>query len=147
MKKKIDITVGVRSTYDCGLVEEDVIRKRYDKDGNCYFEKVGTIKVQDNINSFKNGCALSSILERCKYMPIIDKVQYLAQTPDAVGADLVGMPKDLTEAFVLVNKEFKANPKIFERFRNGESFDSIVKDILKFEEKEIANDGTDKSSD
>lgn len=146
MKKKIDITVGVRSTYDGGLVEEDVIRKRYDKDGNCYFEKVGTIKVQENINSYKNGCALSSILERCKFMPTIDKVRYLNQTPDSVGADLVGMPKDLTEAFILVNKEFKANPEIFERFKNGESFDTIIKDIMKVDVKEN-NDGTDKPGD
>lgn len=145
--KKIVIIDGVRPTYTGGTDITPVIRKRYDKNGNPYFEKIGEINVQEDINSYRNGCSLSAILERCKFMPLADKIQYLVQRPDVTGGDMVDLPKDLTEAFILIKKSKENNPEVFKRVVNGESLETVFKDLFNTKDKEIDTNGTDKSSD
>lgn len=111
-------------------VIEDEIRLKRDENMNCIYIKVGEKNVNEYINSFANGCSLKSILDRCQLMPIHDKVRYLQQTDSGVSADLTNLPKDATEAFIMLRDLKEKHPDVLERFAKGESFDSIVKSFL-----------------
>lgn len=63
-------------------------------------------------------------------MPTEHKIRYLQQTSDGVSADLSGLPKDGTEAFIMLSKLNREHPEIMQRFSAGESFDSIIKDLI-----------------
>lgn len=129
----------VRRPYDPIVCDphphgEDVegeYRLSRDEKGNCVYTKVGERDISEYIGSFKNGCALSSILDRISLMPVNDKVRYLQQGTDGVGADLSNMPTDGTEAFIMVKKLGRQYPQIFERVANGESLDTVLNDIFK----------------
>ncbi len=111
-------------------VLEDEIRLKRDENMNCIYVKVGEKDVNEYINSFENGCSLKSILSRCQLMPIHDKVRYLQQTEVGVSADLTNIPKDATEAFIMLRDLKDKHPDLIDRFSKGESFDSIVKSLL-----------------
>ena len=111
-------------------VIEDEIRLKRDENGNCIYIKVGEKNVNEYINSFVNGCSLKSILDRCQLMPIHDKVRYLQQNDSGVSADLTNLPKDATEAFIMLRDLKEKHPDVLDRFSKGESFDSIVKSFL-----------------
>ena len=135
----VDRTIKVRKPYDPVVCDPhphgDEIESEYrlsrDANGNCNYTKVGERDVSEYIGSFKNGCALSSILDRISLMPVNDKIRYLQQVENGVGADLSSMPKDGTEAFILVKKLGAKYPNIFERVAKGESLDAVLNDIFK----------------
>lgn len=110
---------------------EAEFRLSRDEKGNCIYKKVGEKNVQEYIGSFANGCALSAILDRISLMPVNDKIRYLQQETEGVGADLSSMPTDGTEAFIMVKKLGRQYPQIFERVAKGESFDTVLNDIFK----------------
>lgn len=131
----------VRSALDC--LHSDAIppaptcvpvvgefRLKRDVSGNCIYEQVGETDINEYINSFKDGCSLQSLLQRCALMPTEHKIRYLQQTSDGVSADLSGLPKDGTEAFIMLSKLNREHPEIMQRFAAGESFDSIIKDLI-----------------
>lgn len=121
-------------------VIEDEIRLKRDENMNCIYMKVGEKNVNEYINSFANGCSLKSILDRCQLMPIHDKVRYLQQTDTGVSADLTNLPKDATEAFIMLRDLKEKHPDVLERFAKGESFDSIVKSFLPTDKTTENND-------
>lgn len=129
---------AIRKPYDPVVVDpapvgaevEGEFRLSRDAKGNCIYTQVGERNVSEYIGSFKNGCALSSILDRIALMPAADKIRYLQQT-DGVGANLADMPKDGTEAFIMVQKLGRQYPQIFERVAKGESLDAVLNDIFK----------------
>lgn len=110
---------------------ESEYRLSRDEKGNCIYKKVGEKNIQEYIGSFANGCALSAILDRISLMPVSDKVRYLQQESDGVGADLSHMPTDGTEAFIMVQKLGRQYPQIFERVAKGESLDTVLSDVFK----------------
>ena len=134
-----NVVFSVRRPYDpvvCdphphGDVVEDEFRLSRDEKGNCIYTKVGDRDISEYIGSFKNGCALSAILDRISLMPVNDKIRYLQQETDGVGADLSSMPKDGTEAFIMVKTLGRQYPQIFERVAKGESLDTVLNDIFK----------------
>lgn len=129
----------IRAPYDPVVVDpapfgesvEGEFRLVRDEKGNCIYKKVGEKNVSDYIGSFANGCALSSILDRIQLMPTSDKIRYLQQDNSGVGADLSSMPKDGTEAFIMVQKLGRQYPQIFERVAKGESLDAVLADVFK----------------
>lgn len=131
------VSVTVRKPFDPveiptakrGEVIEPEYRLKRDDNMNCHYVKVGERNVVEYIQSFKNGTALSSILERIKFMPLHEKVAQLTQQ-QTLSADLSNMPTDGTEAFILFQKEAKKHPEFFKRFQAGESFDSLVKEFF-----------------
>lgn len=135
---KIDVT-SVRKPYDpvvcdpkpAGDIIEPVYRLRRDENGNCIYVKVGEKNIDEYIASFKNGCALSSILDRINLMPVNDKIRYLQQTDAGFSADMSNMPTDGTEAFIMVQKLGRQYPQIFERVAKGETLDTVLSDIFK----------------
>lgn len=126
----LDIVVYDPATIDHSPFIEDEYRLKRDENMNCIYVKVGEKNVNEFINSFANGCSLKAILDRCQLMPIHDKVRYLQQTDNGVSADLTSLPKDATEAFIMLRDLKDKHPDVIERFAKGESFDSIVKSFI-----------------
>lgn len=119
-------------------VAEDPVEKEFrlirDSKGNCSYVEVGERNVRDYIASFANGCSLKSILDRCSLMPVRDKIAYMNQREDGLGADLSNMPKDGTEAQIMIQKVKNLCPDYAERLKNGESFEKLVLELLPKEE-------------
>lgn len=131
-------TIVIRCAHDrfpmptapVGAVKETQYRLKRDENDNAVYVAVGELDVCEFINSFKNGCSLASLLERTQFMPVREKVGYLQQTEDGFSADMSAMPKDGTEAFIAVSELCGKYPKLVERVKNGESFDTVIKDIF-----------------
>lgn len=132
----------VRKPYDpvetvpseVGEVVEKEFRLVRDSNGNCSYIEVGERNISDYIASFANGCSLKSILDRCSLMPARDKIAYMNQREDGLGADLSAMPKDGTEAQIMIRKVKNLCPDYAERLRNGESFESLINQLLPHQE-------------
>lgn len=111
------------------LVEKEY-RKITDSNFNAEYVEVGERNISEYINSFKNGCSLKAILDRCNLMPVHDKVRYLQQSPDGFSADMSQMPKDGTEARIMIQRLKAVCPDFAQRMRAGESFEKILLDYL-----------------
>lgn len=136
MINKVGDPIIVRKKYDritvvChphGDDEEEQFRLKRDENYNSVYQKLPEKKnIRDYVNSFRTGCSLKAILDRCNLMPVHDKINYVNQTPDGFSADLSAMPKDGVEAQMMLIKLKTDHPDIVERFSCGESFDSILK--------------------
>lgn len=138
MKRNLNEPFVVRRPYDpvivlpapVGDLVEGEYRKEIDSHFNAVYKLFGEKNVQEYINSFKNGCSLKSILDRCSLMPVHDKVRYLNQTEDGFSADMSNMPKDGTEAQIMIQRVKSVCPDFAQRMRNGESFEKILIDYL-----------------
>lgn len=108
----------------------ELVEKEYrlirDSHMNCEYIEIGERNVRDYIESFKNGCSLKAILDRCSLMPTREKVAYVNQTENGLSADLSSMPTDGTAAQILIMKLKKRFPDFAQRIKNGESFESLV---------------------
>lgn len=114
-----------------GDVEEKEFRLIRDSSGNCeYVELEGARNISDYVESFKNGCSLKAILDRCQMMPVRDKIAYLNQTENGLSADLSCMPKDGTEAQIMIQRVKNLCPDFAKRLREGESFEKILLEYL-----------------
>lgn len=111
---------------------EKQFRLKRDEHLNAIYEEVpgGDVDINQYINSFKNGCSLKAILDRCSLMPAREKIAYLQQTDQGYSADMSAMPKDGTEAQIMLAKLKAEHPEIVERIKNGESFDKILADMI-----------------
>lgn len=149
VKKEVEIII--RKPYDrvtvsfhqTGRRVEDDVRLKRDGSGNCMYQKVGEIDTRKYINSFKTGCALSTILDRIQLMPIHDKISYLNQTPGATFGDFTDLPIDGTEAVLLLCEQSDLRTKVYDRMKAGETFDAIIKDMFspKSIESEVKTNG------
>lgn len=117
------------------VVEEKYILKR-DVNGTVTYKKTTEVDINQYINSFRNGCELSSILTRCALMPIRDKISYLNQVNSGYEADLSAIPTDLTDAIVRSNELKQSNPEIFNRLNSGESITDIITSLANNQVKE-----------
>lgn len=117
------------------VVEEKYILKR-DVNGTVTYKKTTEVDINQYINSFRNGCELSSILTRCALMPIRDKIAYLNQTNSGYEADLSAIPTDLTDAIVRANVLKQSNPDLFNRLNAGESITDIITSLANNQVKE-----------
>lgn len=104
-------------------------RKKYDSDGNPYYEECGEVNISEYVNSFGNVASLDSILSRISYLPVSEKIKALSMRSDGMQGDSRAIPKDGTDAFLLLKKYEDILPGISERLKNGESLDSILKTI------------------
>lgn len=125
-------------------VEEKFILKR-DVNGTVTYKKTAEVDVNQYINSFRNGCELSSILARCALMPIRDKIAYLNQTDSGFEVDMTAVPKDLTEAILKANELKQSNPEIFLRLNAGESITDIINSLAQETIKKVG--GTENVND
>lgn len=121
--------IAIPFAPSCVTVIDDV-RKRYDSNGNAFFESHGKIDIIEYINSFDVGCTLEALLSRCALLPLNNKIQMVNQNPDGVSADLSNMPTDGTSAFLMLNDLKKNYPHIIERFSRGESFNDIINSLV-----------------
>lgn len=125
----LDATVVYFPRKTCNGIQKQY-RLTRDENDNCIYKECGEVNLKEFINSFEAGCTLKSILERCSLLPIYDKVRYLQQSADGVSADMTSIPKDGTEAFIMLNKIKESHPEIYNRFSAGESFESIIKSLM-----------------
>lgn len=126
------------------VVEEKYILKR-DVNGTVTYKKTTEVDINQYINSFRNGCELSSILTRCALMPIRDKISYLNQVNSGYEADLSAIPTDLTDAIVRANELKQSNPEIFNRLNAGESITDIINSLAQESNKKVG--GTENVND
>lgn len=125
---------------------EPVYRKKYDQKGNAYYEELDKpMKVNEYIESFKNGCSLTSLLQRCELMPVHDKVSYLQQRESGVSADISNMPIDGTSAFIMLQKFKNDFPDIYQRVNKGESLDSILTSFVKKPSETVSSEESKKT--
>ena len=113
----------------CNPIIDDYRLKR-DSNLNISYEKVGEHNVDEYINSFKDSCSLQSLLSRCSLMTPEAKINYLQQTSDGFSADLSNLPKDGTEAFIMLQKLKTEYPDVVDRFSKGDSLETILNDIV-----------------
>lgn len=126
---------------------EPVYRKRYDINGNAvYVKQPDSLNVQEFINSFRNGCSLKSVLDRCSLMPVADKIAYLQQNNQSIGCDMTSFPKDGTEALILLNDMARKYPGFYAKVKECNSFNSAFEAYFKTNESEVNNNGTNESS-
>ena len=128
VRSALDVVV-IPSAPICNVVVGE-FRLTRDENLNCKYKKVGEHNVNEYIGSFADGCSLRSLLQRCSLMPTEQKIRYLQQSADGLSADLTDIPKDGTEAFIMLSKLNREHPEIMQRFAAGESFDSIIKDLI-----------------
>lgn len=127
----VKTSIVVPSAPSC-CPTESVYRKKYDQNGNAYYVELDKpMQVNEYIESFKNGCSLVSLLQRCELMPVHDKVSYLQQRDSGVSADITNMPTDGTSAFIMLQQFKNDYPDIYQRVIKGESFDSILASFAK----------------
>lgn len=62
-------------------------------------------------------------------MPTTEKIKALQMRSDGMEGDSRAIPKDGTDAFLLLKKYEDVLPGISERLKNGESLDAILKSI------------------
>lgn len=148
MFRIVKTTISVPSAPKC-CPSESVYRKKYDQNGNAYYVELDKpMQVNEYIESFKNGCSLISLLQRCELMPVHDKVSYLQQRESGVSADISNMPTDGTSAFIMLQQFKKDYPDIYQRVNKGESLDSILASFAKKPsdtkpaEKSVEKEGT-----
>ena len=118
------------TVHPFGESEEMDYRLVRDSHGNCEYVEIGKRNISDYVESFKNGCSLKAILDRCQLMPVRDKIAYLNQTEQSMSADLSCMPKDGTEAQIMIQKVKAICPDFAKRLRNGESFEKLIVELL-----------------
>lgn len=111
-------------------VEDKFILKR-DVNGTVTYQKTAEVDINQYVNSFRNGCELSSILTRCALMPNRDKEAYLNQCMSGFEIDCTTVPTDLTDAIIKANELKKSNPDIFNRLNTGESITDIINSLSK----------------
>ena len=112
-----------------GSAVQEQFRLTRDSHYNSVYEKVGEIDLRQYINSFKTGCSLKSIIDRCQLLPIHDKIRYLQQREDGFSADLSKMPSDGFEARLMLQELKNKHPDIYSRSAQGESLDAIIKSL------------------
>lgn len=126
---------------------EPIYRKRYDINGNAvYVEEPDPLNVQEFISSFRNGCSLKSVLDRCSLMPTAEKIAYLQQNNQSIGCDLTAFPKDGTEALILLNDMAKKYPGFYAKVKELNSFTDAFKAYFNSSESEVNNNGKNESS-
>lgn len=113
-----------------GSPVQEQYRLTRDSHYNSIYEKVGSIDLREYINSFKTGCSLKSIIDRCQLLPVHDKIRYLQQREDGLSADLSKMPSDGFEARLMLQELRTKHPDIYARSANGESLDAILKSFV-----------------
>lgn len=122
-----------------GDVDQKEFRLIRDSSGNCSYVECGSHNISEYVESFKNGCSLKAILDRCQLMPVRDKIAYLNQTDNGLSADLTCMPKDGTEAQIMLQRVKNLCPDFARRIRDGESFEKLVLELL----PSVSNNDTD----
>lgn len=118
------------SAVPFGEDEEKEYRLVRDSHGNCEYVEIGKKNISEYVESFKNGCSLKAILDRCSLMPIRDKIGYLNQTEQGVSADMSMMPKDGTEAQIMIQRVKQYCPDFAKRLKNGETFEKLLLELL-----------------
>lgn len=127
---------------------ETLYRKEYDKNGNAVYVVCGEQSTSEYINSFNKGATLQSVLERCSLLPTEEKLRYLQQV-DVVGGnvDMRFMPKDGTEANIMISEMNRKYPDLVTQIRSGKSFEDVILSIFskptekKPSESEVIEDG------
>lgn len=131
-------------------VAGDTVEKEYrlirDSHGNCEYVEVGEKNVQEYINSFKNGCSLKAILDRCQLLPVHDKIAYLQQREQGYSADLSNLPKDGTEAQIMISKVKSLCPDFAKRMKDGETFEKILSELLPKAPEPVTNNESEVNS-
>lgn len=141
----VKTSIVVSPAPKCSPIEP-VYRKKYDQYGNAYYEELDRpMKVNEYIESFKNGCSLTSLLQRCELMPVHDKVSYLQQRESGVSADITNMPTDGTSAFIMLQKFKNDFPDIYQRVNKGESLDSILASFVKKPSETLSSEESKKT--
>lgn len=120
--------VAVRPHVIGSDVKED-IRLIRDINGNCTYTKVGESSISDYVQSFKDGASLEHVLERIKYMPASEKIAYLSQLSNGFSCDNVSLPKNGTEAFLMLKRLNDICPDVGAQLRAGASVEDIMKGL------------------
>lgn len=120
--------VAVRPHVVGSDVKED-IRLIRDINGNCTYTKVAESSISDYVQSFKDGASLEHVLERIKYMPASEKIAYLSQLSNGFSCDNVSLPKNGTEAFLMLKRLNDICPDVGSQLRSGASVEDIMKGL------------------
>lgn len=127
----------IRKSFDPVVVaphpigSDEIIKykKERDKNGNAvYIERKERIKINNYVNSFRNGCSLANLLERCAFLPNKEKIIALDQVK-SIYADVYDFPTNFADAYSQAMTLKRENPEIFKRVEAGEDLKDIIKDL------------------
>ena len=135
--------------HNVGNSIEEKYHLERDRNGNSIYIKYDELDVRSFIQSFTAGCSLRDLLERCSLMPSYETLRHVNQVDDGISMDLSVLPKDATEAFIMLKKVSKDFPDVLDRVSKGETLESVFKSfatenqsIKNTTESEDINNGT-----
>lgn len=117
-----------------------------DENGNCIYKLRDEMNIQEDIDSYRDGCSLEQQLYRMNLMPVDQVVASLCNV-STVGADVSNIPTDLMDYLAMFDDLKKKIPDLETKLRTM-SFDEIVKTLIptkKNTESEVIDNGTDES--
>lgn len=116
-----------------GRLKGDPIRRYYnrkrDENNNSIYTLREEVNIQEDINSYRDGCSLEMQLLRMKLAPVDQVFSSLQQTEGGISADLTNMPNDLMDYMMMHKKLEKQIPDLNNKLKTM-SFEDIVKSIL-----------------
>lgn len=119
-----------------------------DENGNCIYKLRDEMNIQEDIDSYRDGCSLEQQLFRLNLMPVDQVVSSLCNV-STVGADVSNIPTDLMEYLAMFDDLKSKIPDLETKLRTM-SFNDIVKTLIPKKidnEGEVINNGTDESGD
>lgn len=105
---------------------QDLYRKEY-KNGHTVYTKYGERNLREFVNSFRDGCSLKAILERNSLCAPHAMIQSVQNVQPGVSADISGMPKDGTAAYMMLANINQSYPGLLKDIHAGVSVDNVVK--------------------
>lgn len=121
-----------------------------DENGNCIYKLRDEVNIQDDIDSYRDGCSLEQQLFRLNLMPVDQVVSSLSGV-STVGADVSNIPSDLMDYLSMFDDLKSKIPDLETKLRSM-SFDDIVKTLIpknpieKTNESEVNTNGSNESS-
>lgn len=95
---------------------------------NCKYSVRDEINIQEDINSYRDGCCLEQQLLRLSLAPVDAVVSSLKQN-DTFGADISSLPRDLTEYLMMYDELRSTIPNLDSMISSGYTIDKILETL------------------
>lgn len=138
-----------RFLTDIGDPVKQFFSLKRDENGNCIYKLRDEVNIQEDIDSYRDGCSLEQQLFRMNLMPVDQVVSSLCNVP-TVGADVSNIPTDLMEYLAMFDDLKSKIPDLETKLRTM-SFNDIVKSLIpknpdiKISESEVNDNGSNES--
>lgn len=144
MKKIIHDNDFDLKSLPVGDLQKVFYSKIVDDKGNAIYTERRRVNISEEIQSYKDGCMLSTLLSRLS-MASADQIVSACNQNQTISADLSNMPKDLVSAFVMFKDLESRYPGICSKLSSGSSIEDLKSFFIpseKIEKSEVTVDGS-----